>query len=259
MPTDDVDHRDIDNRLSALPATGYVYRTSWPVATGDLDGNLHLRLDGVARYIQEVGAENLVDAGEAEEHPHWLVQRTVIDVIEPIAFPGEVSFSRWCSALSSRWCTMRVDLVGSGGGRIETEGFWIAINAKTLTPQRVSDTLIERFASTTDVHRLKWRPWLQNPHDVDHVVPFALRRTDIDIFEHVTNTAYWHAIHEVMALVPEVCTPPYRAVVEYRRPIRYGENVTIGWTRNGSRQIPDVQIALAVGDDVRAAALLRRL
>ena len=33
MPTNDVDHR-----LSAAPTTGYIYRTSWPVATGDLDG-----------------------------------------------------------------------------------------------------------------------------------------------------------------------------------------------------------------------------
>ncbi|CAA0130757.1 putative protein [Mycolicibacterium vanbaalenii] len=250
MPTNAVDHR-----LSSVPEAGYVYRTSWRVATGDVGGDLNLRLDGVARYIQEVGAENLVDAGEAEDHPHWLVQRTVIDVIEPIEFPNEVSFSRWCSALSSRWCTMRVDLVGSDGGRIETEGFWIAINSKTLTPQRVSDTLIDRFASTTDVHRLKWSPWLENPAAQDETMPFPLRRTDIDIFEHVTNTAYWHAIHEVIALVPDVCTPPYRAVVEYRRPIKYGEDITVGWSRHGD----DVQIALAVGDDVRAAALLRKL
>lgn len=69
---------DVDHRLSPLPETGYVYRTSWPVATGDVGGDLNLRLDGVARYIQEVGAENLVDAGEAEEHP-----------------------TGWCNALSS--------------------------------------------------------------------------------------------------------------------------------------------------------------
>ncbi len=131
---------DVDHRLTPLPDTGYVYRTAWRMATGDVGGDLNLRLDGVARYIQEVGAENLVDAGEAEEHPHWLVQRTVIDVIEPIGFPNEVTFSRWCSALSLRWCTMRVDLVGSDGGRIETEGFWIAMNAKTLTPQRATDS-----------------------------------------------------------------------------------------------------------------------
>ncbi|OAN38710.1 acyl-[acyl-carrier-protein] thioesterase [Mycolicibacterium iranicum] len=250
---------DVNRRLAALPESGYVYRTAWRVATGDIGSDLNLRLDGVARYIQEVGAENLVDAGEAEDHPHWLVQRTVIDVIEPIEFPNEVSFSRWCSALSTRWCTMRVDLVGSDGGRIETEGFWIAINAKTLTPQRATDSLIERFSTTTDEHRLRWRPWLENPDATDEAVPFALRRTDIDLFEHVTNTAYWHAIHEVMALVPEVCTPPYRAVIEYRSPIKYGEDVVVRWRRRGESEATEVHIALTVDGDVRAAALLRTL
>ena len=228
-------------------------------ATWDLDGNLHLRLDGIARYIQEVGSQNLVDAGESEDHPHRLVQRTVIDVIEPIEFPNDVSFSRWCSGLSSRWCTMRVDLVGSDGGRIETQGFWIAINSTPLTPQRVSDPLIERDASTTDVHRLTWRPWLQHPTDADESMPFPLRRSDIDVFEHVTKTAYWHAIHEAMALVPNVCTPPYRAVIEYRRPIKYGEDVTTQWTRHEADNRLGVHIALTVGNDVRAAALPRKL
>jgi acyl-ACP thioesterase len=254
-----VDTDAVDRRLTRLPDTGYVYRTAWRVATGDIGSDLTLRLDSVARYIQEVGAENLVDAGEAEAHPHWLVQRTVIDVVSPIEFPNEVAFSRWCSALSTRWCTMRVDLVGSDGGRIETEGFWIAMNAKTLTPQRATDSLIERFSTTTSEHRLKWRPWLDNPTVAGQTRPFALRRTDIDLFEHVTNTAYWHAVHEVMALVPEVCVPPYRAVIEYRRPIKYGEQVTIEWLRSGGSPVQDVQILLSVDGGVRAVALLRKL
>ncbi len=245
---------DAATPLAPLPDTGYVYQTSWPVPTADVDDQLRLRLDGVARYIQEAGAENLVDAGEAEAHPHWIVNRTVIDVIAPIEWPNDVTLSRWCSALSTRWCTMRVDLVGGDGGRIETEGFWIAINENTLTPLRVSDTLIEKFASTTTEHRLKWRKWLEDPAEVDTILPFALRRTDIDVFQHVTNTAYWHAIAEVAALHPDVCTPPYRAVVEYRRPIQYGEDVSIRFARLGD----DVHVAIAVGEDVRAAALLRK-
>ncbi|MCV7057821.1 acyl-ACP thioesterase [Mycolicibacterium gilvum] len=255
MAIDDDD--PVQRRLAVRPDSGYVYRTAWRVATGDIGSDLNLRLDGVARYIQEVGAENLVDAGEAEAHPHWLVQRTVIDVIEPIEFPNEVAFSRWCSGLSTRWCTMRVDLVGSDGGRIETEGFWIAMNAKTLTPQRATDSLIERFSTTTTEHRLKWRPWLKNPADATESMPFALRRTDIDLFEHVTNTAYWHAIHEVIARVPDVCAPPYRAVIEYRKPIKFGEDVVITWRRDGDA--PHVDIALTVDGEVRAAALLRTL
>lgn len=245
---------DADRPLQPLPDSGYVYRTSWPVMTGDIDEHLHLRLDGVARYIQEVGAENLVDAGEAENHPHWIVNRTVIDVIEPIEWPNDVSFSRWCSALSTRWCTMRVQLRGSEGGRIETEGFWIAINKDTLTPSRVSDSLTAKFASTTTEHRLKWRPWLQDiAGDAATDAPFALRRTDIDIFQHVTNTVYWHAVHEVMADHADIATAPYRAVVEYRKPITYGEDVMIRSARDGDA----VRISLSVDGDVRALGLLR--
>ncbi len=133
------------------------------------------------------------------------------------------------------------------------------MNAKTLTPQRATDTLLQRFGTTTTEHRLKWRPWLSNPASTDHAAPFTLRRTDIDLFEHVTNTAYWHAIHEVMALEPDVCVAPYRAVIEYRKPIKYGEDVTLRWVRHGTGVTPDVQIALCVDDEVRAAALLRKL
>jgi hypothetical protein len=58
-----------------------------------------------------------------------------------------------------------------------------------------------------------------------------------------------------MAEVPDVCRAPYRAVVEYRRPIQHGEDVLLKWNRRDD----DVNIAIAVGEQVRAAVLLRRL
>ena len=64
-----------------------------------------------------------------------------------------------------------------------------------------------------------------------------------------------NSVHEVMAHVPEVCRAPYRTVVEYRRPIRYGEAVDIRWARRDDT----VHIALTVDDDVRAAALIAKL
>ena len=128
------------------------------------------------------------------------------------------------------------------------------MNKDTLMPSRVSDTLTEKFASTTTEHRLKWRPWLHNLTEADATSPFALRRTDIDVFRHVTNAVYWHAVHEVMAEHPDIATAPYRAVVEYRKPIRFGENVVIASARDGDA----VHIALTVDDGVRAAALLRK-
>ena len=250
-----------DLPLVGLPDSGYVYQTGWRLATSDIDEHKRLRLDGVARYIQEVGAEHLGDANLADVHPHWIVLRTVIDVLKPIEIPSEITFRRWCAALSTRWCNMRVQLEGSDGGRIETEGFWICMNKDTLTPSRFTDDCIALFGSTTDNHRLKWRPWLTDQADNDHdghdgtVTPFPLRRTDIDLFEHVNNTIYWHGVHEILGQVPELETAPYRAVLEYRNPIKFGESVAI----RSERQDDAVRMQFVVGDDVRAAALVRKI
>jgi acyl-ACP thioesterase len=247
--------------LVDLPQSGYVYQTGWRLATSDIDEHKRLRLDGVARYIQEVGAEHLADAQLAEVHPHWIVLRTVIDVIEPIEIPSDITFRRWCAALSTRWCNMRVQLEGSEGGRIETEGFWICMNKDTLTPSRFTDDCIARFGSTTDNHRLRWRPWLTEPVDSGHdgqigtETPFPLRRTDIDLFEHVNNSIYWHGVHEILGQAPDLESAPYRAVLEYRSPIKLGEEVTIHSARDGDT----VRMHFAVGDDVRAAAMLRKI
>ncbi len=246
---------EVDLPLVDLPDSGYVYQTGWRLATSDIDEHKRLRLDGVARYIQEVGAEHLADAQLAEVHPHWIVLRTVIDVIEPIEIPSDITFRRWCAALSTRWCNMRVQLEGSDGGRVETEGFWICMNKDTLTPSRFTDDCIARFGSTTDDHRLRWRPWLTEPVHNGTQTPFPLRRTDIDFFQHVNNTIYWHGVHEILGQVPDLESAPYRAVLEYRSPIKLGESVTIHSNRDGDV----IRMQFAVGDDVRAAALVRKI
>lgn len=84
--------------------------------------------------------------------------------------------------------------------------------------------------------------------------PFPLRRTDIDPFEHVNNTIYWHGVHEILCQIPTL-TAPYRAVLEYRSPIKSGEPLTIRYEQHDDV----VRMHFVVGDDVRAAALLRRL
>jgi acyl-ACP thioesterase len=241
--------------LSPLPAAGYVYQTSWRLLTSDVDANLRTRLDGVARNVQEVGAEHLRDSGYADVHPHWIVQRTVIDVLEPITLPADITFRRWCSGISNRWCSMRVRLDGSDGGRIETEGFWINMNEHTHTPSLISEALFDRFATTTEDTRLKWRPWLPWPASSASITPFALRHTDIDLFKHVNNTVYWQGVHEVLARHPGVESGPYRAVVEYRKPIQPGESVEI----HSAVVDDDIRLWFVVDGAVRAAGLVAGL
>ncbi|RZL66611.1 MAG: hypothetical protein EOP29_28900, partial [Rhodococcus sp. (in: high G+C Gram-positive bacteria)] len=94
--------------MAELPTTGSIFQVSWPVRTGDIHTDKQLRLDAIARYLQDAGFDNLVDRGAMDTHPLWMVRRTVIDVLEPVIWPDRVHLQRWCSGLSSKWCSMRV-------------------------------------------------------------------------------------------------------------------------------------------------------
>jgi acyl-ACP thioesterase len=53
---------------------------------------------------------------------------------------------------------VRID--GGKGGLIESEAFWININHDTGMPSRISDDFVEELKRTTDVPRLRWKPYL---------------------------------------------------------------------------------------------------
>lgn len=219
---------DLSAPLPPMPETGPMFEYRRIVRTGDVDAGERLRLDGVARYLQDIAFDH-IGALPGAPNPVWIVRRTVIDVIRPIAWHSEVHLQRWCSAMSTRWATMRVRLEsaddGNGdGGLIETEAFWIHINRETGAPARISDELEAELLKRTTEHRLRWRPLLKETApdagdpgcDDDE---FRTRLTDIDPLRHVNNTVYLHPVEERLAEVPDLRERPHRVIVEYLRPI----------------------------------------
>ncbi|MEV6773150.1 acyl-ACP thioesterase domain-containing protein [Nocardia sp. NPDC051030] len=239
--------------LAPVPSSGHIFDVTRRLGTVDMDENQGLRIDGIARQIQDAGVDHLVHCGALESHPHWIVRRTVIDVIRPITWPAQLRLRRWCSGISPRWCTMRVRIDSDNGGLIETEGFWIHMNKETMSPSRVEDKFFELMCTTTDEQRLRWRQWLDAPLDGVAGTRFPLRRTDVDHFGHVTNTAYWHAVHEFTADSADITREPHRFVLEYNKPIRYGEQLDI----HAERRPDSLSLWFAVEGDVRAVAQLR--
>ncbi|MET3860845.1 acyl-ACP thioesterase [Dietzia sp. 2505] len=152
--------------LPPPPSAESGYSTSRTVRTGEVDPLRRLRLDSIARYLQDVAGDDLEATGHARTDPYWIVRRTVIDVIEPISWPATVHLQRWCSGLSTRWANMRVRLTAEHragpdddgprpGGLVETEAFWINVNSHGV-PARISDEGFATLSATTETHRLRW-------------------------------------------------------------------------------------------------------
>lgn len=218
------------------------FDADYRVRTGDVDQEMRVRLDGLARYLQDVANDNIDMTDFDGSDPFWIVRRTVIDVLQPITWPADFHAERWCGALSTRWTDMRVRLTSTSetnrfnpeprpNGLIESVGFWINVNDQGM-PSRISDEALKILSEMTDEHRLRWKSL--NPEqapaadevelpDREHV----LRSTDFDPFRHLNNAAYLEAIEDELVDHPDLLDAPHRLVIEYLRPITPGTPITL--------------------------------
>jgi acyl-ACP thioesterase len=246
-----------------------VFDREWPLRVGDIDRNGRLRLDAGARHIQDIGQDHLRGVGYEETHPLWIVRRTMVDLIRPIEFRDMLRLRRWCSATSNRWCQMRVRMEGQhGGGLVESEAFWIAVNRETQMPSRFADGFLACLLKTTPIDRLRWKGFLKpgSRDDATEIHEFPVRVTDIDLFDHMNNTVYWSVIDDYLASRTELLSAPLRVTIEHEAPVALGDKLEIishvhpaGSTDQfgaGLTDRPVTTLTYAVGDETKAVAAL---
>ncbi|ADG99134.1 acyl-ACP thioesterase [Segniliparus rotundus DSM 44985] len=216
--------------LAPLPEDPELYfEESWQAGLGDLDANRRPRLDSVARYLQDLGLDHLVETGFDDIHPYWVVQRTVIEAHAPApdVIRERLTLRRWCSGIGKFWCNVRIQVVGDKGSHFETEAFWINFNKETKGPARMCDDFVEKFGRATENHHLRWKPVLgQEPSASAVLSPWQLRATDIDQFRHVNNAAYWEAVEDLLS-GSELLAGRYRAIIEYISPVQPAEQIVL--------------------------------
>jgi len=227
------------------------FEAEFRVRGSDVAPDLTLRFDSVARILQDVATDDLAASSFGSTDPYWIVRRTIIDVLEPITWPGTVSLERWCSGLSTRWANMRVRIVEipevnafnpapRRAGVIETESFWINVNVSGF-PARISDEGFRHLSAGAPETRLRWKsmnPGAPAAHlgtgaiqEREHVI----RATDFDPFGHVNNSAYWAVVEDELSDHLDIRTGPHRAVIEYLKPVTPNSRIMVRRIRVGDR------------------------
>ena len=118
----------------------------------------------------------------------------------------------------------------------------------------VNPVLPDAQAASDDAVRLPATPPDTDDWD-DRERTIHLRTTDIDPFNHVNNTTYWHAVEECLADRPELRRAPYRAVVEHLGPIYARDHVRL--RTDGDET--SLSVWFLDGSEVRAVARLEKL
>lgn len=219
--------RIVPSALPSRPARGRIFEGApRSVRLGDVRPSGRQRFDAIARYLQDVSADDTADAALPDSQA-WVVRRTVIEVARFPRYLERVRPATWCSGTGSHYAERRVELRGDDGGEVDATSLWVHVDHSTGRPQRLTEAFAERYAEAAEGRRASAR--LVHP-DVPAdaaLEPWPLRATDLDVLQHVNNAAYWEVVEEALARHPGR-RGPLRAEVEHRTAVEPGQVVT--WT-----------------------------
>jgi acyl-ACP thioesterase len=238
--------------LVPIPASGRTFRTRYRVRLSDMDATGRLRLDAVARFLQDAATDDVEETGWGAPEHLWVIRSVRIDVLVPFVADRAVELVTWGSSFSALAAGRRWSLTGDADGSIEVDSVWIHLGPDAR-PARIgagfdgyADAAGGRIAST--------KLTLSPPADGKRTT-WPLRSTDVDLMGHVNNAAYWTAVEHRLSQLGVDLRRPVRARLEYRHPIDLGEKVELGEEERDGRYA----VAFAVGDVVKAVARVESL
>lgn len=233
--------------------TGREFTWRRRVRLGDATPNGRLRLDAVARFLQDVANDDSRDAEWSDPH-WWVVRRTVIDVF---AFPNylqEIDLVTWCGGFGSHWAERRTQILSlDGEPMIEAASLWIHIDKDTMQPTRVPDDVAATLGPSSNGRTVNARLILKDREfavDTETVTaPWPLRFVDFDTVGHMNNAAYWTMVEEHLVAHRDV-RAPLRAVVEHVVQVDPGASVQ---RHTAVRDSDDLEMQLVGSGTMHAA------
>ncbi|RDI73862.1 Acyl-ACP thioesterase [Gaiella occulta] len=219
------------------------------VRLSDLDACGRVRLDAVARFLQDAAIDDVQETGWGLPEHLWFVRRIRVDVLAPLLDDRDVEVVTWCSGLAALAAGRRWSLTGDRGGRVEVDSVWIHLGPDQR-PARIEDFGV--YAEAAAGRRASTKLRLPDPPAGAARSPWPPRTTDVDLHGHVNNAVYWQAVEDRLAGCAIDLRRPCRAQLDYREPIDLADDVQLAEFGDGAGRY----LAFAVDERVKAVAAL---
>jgi acyl-ACP thioesterase len=172
------------------------YREAFQVRSYETDPQGRLQAPILCQLLQEaatahaailgVGVESLIDSGVA-----WVLSRLQLEVERWPAAEGEIIIETWPEAASRLFTERRFEILDASKRRIgAVSTLWLVLDLERRRPVRLPPQVTDRLGE----HELGPEPRrfgdLVRPDPVELEHEFTVRRSDLDLAEHVNNTSY---------------------------------------------------------------------
>jgi acyl-ACP thioesterase len=238
-----------DADFPPAPTRGRVVRVDRHVGLGDVRADGRLRLDALARFLQDA-ADHDAHTAPASGAGVWVLRRLAVRLHHTPRFRADVSLHTWCSGVGPRWAERRTDVEHEGALGAEAVALWAHVDPARGLPLPLPDGFDECWGGAAHLRRVRARLRHDPPHGARRTGRWALRAVDIDVLGHVNNAVYWAPVEDELARRgdPRVTW----AEMEFRAGLERGDRVDV----HAADREGGFAVWMTVGGVVRASALV---
>jgi acyl-ACP thioesterase len=200
------------------PGRGRTFEREVVPGLADATGSGRVRLDAIARWLQDVAYADVVDAGLAGRGA-WVVRRARMRVEAFPRFGQPVSVRTFCSA-AGRVAAERRTGIAADGALVEAVAMWIHVDMETLRPLRLGEEFQALYGESAGSRKANFRLGHPDPPADVSRSGWRFRASDVDIAGHVNNAAYWEPVEELFMETGEPRSADVE--IEYRDPAQPG-------------------------------------
>lgn len=209
------------------PPGGRVFEHEFRAGFADCAPSGRMRLDALARWLQDIAYADVEDAGLAE-YAVWVVRRTQVRVNSFPRFGERCRLATYCSGLGRMWGERRTTVRRPGHPEpgAEAVAIWVHLDPQSWRPAPFHPNELKLYAGAAAGRRVTAR--LRHPGPppgVDSARPWAFRSTELDIAGHINNSAYWTPLEEELQAAEPVGID---AEIEFRTPCQPGRKLIVG-------------------------------
>jgi acyl-ACP thioesterase len=222
--------------MVAPPEGGRVFRHEVRPGLADCSPSGRIRLDALARWLQDLAYADVEQAGVADRAV-WVLRRARMRVERFPRFGEQFRLATFCSGLGRMWAERRSSIARAGSvsddSDVEAVSLWVHLDPEGRRPTPLTPEEIAVYGNTALGRKVTAR--LRHPapdgFDGGGGSPWVFRATECDLAGHINNSAYWQPLEEELLAGAE----PERIDVEmeFRTPAQPGQKLIL---RHGDRR-----------------------
>jgi acyl-ACP thioesterase len=230
--------------LVALPADGRVFRHPAVAGLADAAPSGRVRLDAIARWLQDAALADVVDSG-LDGGGVWVLRRLRLVVARFPRFADPLEVATFCSGTGALVAERRSTVSAGGEALVEAVALWVHLDPDGLHPRPLPTGFETVYGAAAAGRRVRAR--LRHPAEPPAGAaprPWRFRAADLDLAGHVNNAVYWQVVEDELV----GAEPPGADVeLEHRAPADAGEAAVLAdgamrWIMAGGDVVATVRL-----------------